>query len=99
MHSTSNIVKSFKVNTHEKYFSDVCSYDIPGGMRSPQIGSYTINNSSRHGVHPYGATGHPAFTRSSGSYPGYIQGTTPTRLFSEGSSKPLLGTNNSVGND
>jgi hypothetical protein len=65
-------------------------------MRSPQSGSYTINNSSLHRVHSYGSTGHPAFTRSSGSFPGRIPGTTPTRVFPE-ANNPLLGTNNSVG--
>lgn len=79
------------------YHHFVTSYDIPGSMRSPQNGSYTINNSSLHRVYSYGSGGHSAFTRSPGSYPGYIQGTTPTRLFSEGSANPLLGTNNSVG--
>ena len=73
------------------------NYDIPGGMRSPQSGSYTINNSSLHRVHSYGSTGNHAFSRSSGSFPGHIHGTTPTRLFSEGSTNPLLGPNNSYG--
>ncbi|XP_028409689.1 integral membrane protein GPR137B-like [Dendronephthya gigantea] len=73
-------------------------YDIPAGMRSPHgAGSHTINNSSLHRVHSYGSTGHPGFIRSSSSVPGHIPGTTPTRLFSEGSKNPLLGTNNGSG--
>ena len=75
-------------------FSISVSYDIPG-MRSPND-PYIINNSSLQRINSYGSSGQQGFQKT-GSYQGHMQGTTPTRLFSQGSTNPLLGTYNTFG--